>query len=146
MNPAMQAQHDEQLARRLRERGQRVTPQRVILHRALREIGSHATAEQVLAVASSRLPNLSLPTVYATLDLFEELGIARRVSAGGGAVRYDPRVERHPHFACRRCGRVVDLEAPVDDGPALAAARRAGMHPDDAELVVSGLCADCAER
>jgi Fe2+ or Zn2+ uptake regulation protein len=134
---------DQELARALRERGQRVTSQRLVINRALREADRHLTAEEVLDAVSDQLPNVSLPTVYATLDLFGSLGIVRRVSAGDGAVLYDPRGEPHHHLVCRNCGRVEDLEQKLDLSPALRAAERSGFAADDAELVVSGLCSDC---
>ena len=142
------ATYDSELTAALRERGQRVTSQRLILHRALRELDRHTTAEELLRAAGRRLPGMSLPTVYATLELFEELGVARRVEAGGGAVLWDPRAEEHQHFSCRACGRVTDLDATVRAAGAMEAARAAGHSPDRAELVVVGLCADCsaAER
>ena len=65
----------------------------------------------------------------------------RRVAAGEGAVLYDPRPEAHHHLVCTSCGRVEDLEAPLDTDAALRAARRGGFHPEHAELVVHGLCA-----
>lgn len=139
-----QAQSDERLVTALRERGQRVTSQRLVIHRALREAGTHVTAEEVLLRVSERLPNVSLPTVYSTLELFESLGMVRRVNAGGGAVLYDPRSDPHHHLVCRGCGRVEDLEQELDLTPAMKAAGRAGFTPSDAELVVSGLCAACA--
>jgi Fe2+ or Zn2+ uptake regulation protein len=128
----------------LRARGQRVTPQRLLINRALHDLDRHATAEEVLSRVSGRLPNASLPTVYATLDLLEELGMARRVRAGHGAVMYDPRAEPHHHMVCRNCGRVEDLDAELDSTGVLRRAKRSGFRPDSAELVVSGLCADCA--
>src|SRR3954471_12884859 len=101
---------DEQLIARLRERGQRVTAQRIVLYRVLRELGRHATAEEVLRAASPRLPQLSLPTVYATLDLLAELALVRRLAPHAGAVLYDPSPEEHAHAVCRRCGSVTDLD------------------------------------
>lgn len=135
---------DADLSAHLRERGMRVTPQRLILHRVLREQDRHVSAEEVLRAAAPRLPNLALPTVYATLELFEELGIVRRVAAGQGAVLFDPRTEEHHHLVCRRCGTVVDVEAHVDPAPAVAAAAGGGARVDHAEVVLSGLCAACA--
>src|SRR5919202_5850390 len=121
---------DHELAAALRARGQRVTSQRVILHRALRELDRHATADELLRATADRLPNLSLPTVYATLELFEDLGVVRRVAAGNGAVLWDPRPTEHQHFACRRCGRVLDLDVRMRPTGALDAARAAGHAPD----------------
>ena len=135
---------DSQLQDALRERGLRVTPQRVLIHRAVRELDRHVTAEEVLAAVSERLPNASLPTVYSTLELLGELGMVRRLVARSGAALYDPRTHEHQHLVCRGCGRVEDLDVPVDSVRALRAARRRGFEPSDAELVVSGLCSDCA--
>jgi Fur family ferric uptake transcriptional regulator/Fur family peroxide stress response transcriptional regulator len=134
---------DTELIGSLRDRGQRVTSQRLLIHRAFRELDHHASAEEVLAAVSPRLPNVSLPTVYATLDLFRELGIARRVSAGRGAILYDPRGDAHHHLVCRRCGRVEDLDARIDVMPAMRAAGRSGFAADGAEIVLSGLCSSC---
>jgi Fe2+ or Zn2+ uptake regulation protein len=134
------------LATRLRDRGQRVTSQRVVLHEVLRTLDRHVSADEVLRAAAPRLPGLSRPTVYATLELFEGLGLVRRVVTPtmGGAVLYDPRTDEHDHLVCRRCGRVADLEGAVDATAALDAAARAGARPERADVVVSGLCRECA--
>lgn len=134
---------EDALCAALRQRGQRVTPQRLTISRVVRELDRHVTAEQVLTAVSDRLPGVSLPTVYATLDLLEELGSVRRVSAGGGAVLYDPRTHPHHHVVCRRCGAVADLDAPVDHEAVVAAAREAGFEPARSDTVVHGICAAC---
>jgi Fe2+ or Zn2+ uptake regulation protein len=134
---------DERLAEALRARGQRVTSQRLVINRLLAEMDRHVTADEILRLAGERLPGMSLPTVYATLDLLAELGLARRVSVGG-PVLYDPRSDEHAHVRCRACGKVQDLDTPVEATAALHAARAAGFTAEGAELVVGGLCADCA--
>ena len=135
---------DTELITALHERGQRVTPQRLVIHRALRELDRHATAEELLRATGDRLPNLSLPTVYSTLELFEDMGIVRRVAGGAAGVLWDPRPDDHAHFACRGCGRVVDLDARATVGRALAAARAAGHEADGAQVLVVGRCDECA--
>ena len=138
------ADADIGLERDLRDHGHRVTPQRVLMHRALRSLDRHVTAEELLGEVSKTLPNASLPTVYSTLELFEQLGMVRRVPTGGGTALYDPRTDPHSHVRCSRCGKVEDLDAPVDTTGVLRAARKSGFQPDRAELVVSGLCASCS--
>ena len=135
---------EQSLVEELRRRGHRVTSQRLVIHRALRELDRHATAEEVLAAVGDRLPNLSIPTVYATLDLLGRLGHVRRISPGEGPVLYDPRTEAHHHLVCVHCGRVDDLDAPVETGAALRAAKGRGFAADHAGLVVSGTCSRCA--
>jgi Fe2+ or Zn2+ uptake regulation protein len=128
----------------LHGRGQRATPQRLVILRELRRRGRHCTADQIRSVIREELPGTSTPTVYATLELLVELGLARRIDTGGAAALYDARVEPHQHMVCRRCGRVDDLDVRLDDGALLGAARAAGFSPESAEHVISGLCVDCA--
>jgi len=135
---------DEQLTEALRERGLRATSQRLVMHRLLRERDRHLSAEQLLDESSERLPGISLPTVYATLELFEDIGVVRRVNGGGGTLLWDTRGDDHHHLVCRRCGRIEDIETPLDLEGARRSAEKLGFAPDRAEVVVSGLCADCS--
>jgi Fe2+ or Zn2+ uptake regulation protein len=134
---------DRDLISRLRARGQRVTSQRLVINRMLRARNRHVTAEDVHGAVSASLPGTSLPTVYATLELFEQLELVRRVNAGGAASLFDSRTDEHHHLVCSRCGAVEDLDAPVDLAPALVAAEAAGFAPRRAALVLDGLCAAC---
>ena len=133
----------DDLATALRERGMRVTPQRVVVHRALRELDRHVTAEVLLAAVADRLPNVSLPTIYATLELLEELGMVRRVEQGAAATLFDPRVEPHHHLVCTACGRIEDLDGPLDAASLLRAAGERGFVPERVEALVHGRCRDC---
>ena len=135
--------NDQQLSAVLHQRGQRVTPQRLVIHRALRELDDHATAEEVLDAVEDKLPNVSLPTVYSTLELFEQLGVVRRLGVVQGAVLYDPRPDPHDHLVCERCGRIEDLDAGVELAGALRRARRRGFQATRAEVRISGICSDC---
>src|SRR5882757_3565186 len=114
----------EDLVSALRARGMRVTPQRVVLHRALLELDRHVTADELLDAVGDRLPNVSLPTIYATLELLEELGMVRRVQRSGTTL-FDPRTEPHHHLVCTSCGSVEDLESDLDTA---ALERAAGRH------------------
>jgi Fe2+ or Zn2+ uptake regulation protein len=134
----------DDLAGLLHARGQRVTPQRLVILRELRRHARHATADDVRTVIRDQLPGTSTPTVYATLDLLVDLGLARRFDAGTGAALYDPRTDAHPHVVCGTCGRVEDLECPVDSEALLGAAAGAGFEGHDVDIVVTGRCAACA--
>jgi Fe2+ or Zn2+ uptake regulation protein len=132
----------DDLANALRERGMRVTPQRVVLHRALRELDRHVTADELLESVTDRLPNVSLPTIYATLDLLEDLGMVRRVQRAGTTL-FDPRTESHHHLICTRCGAIEDLDSDLDTAKLERAAARQGFEHDRIEAVVLGRCAQC---
>jgi Fe2+ or Zn2+ uptake regulation protein len=142
-DPYTPPRDDAELAGLLRKRGLRGTSQRVVMHRLLRDTERHVSAEELHLEASERLPGVSLPTVYSTLELFEQLGIVRRVNGGGGTLLWDTRADTHHHMICRNCGRIEDLETPLDLERARRSAAQSGFDPDRAEVVVSGLCARC---
>ena len=132
----------EELSAALRQRGMRVTPQRVVLRRALRQLDRHVTAEELLEAVGERLPNVSLPTIYATLDLLEELGMVRRVQRAGTTL-FDPRTGSHHHLICTSCGSIEDLDCDLDTGRLERAAARQGFEHERIEAVVHGRCARC---
>jgi Fe2+ or Zn2+ uptake regulation protein len=138
--------NDDALKELLRARGMRVTSQRLVIHRALREHGGHLSSEQVHAIVSPTLPGISQQTVYSTLGLLSQLGVARRVPVPGGTARFEARVDDHHHTVCDRCGAVEDLDVRVPVAPALDAARAGGFHASSASLAVAGLCSRCARE
>ncbi len=128
----------------LHDRGQRATPQRLVILRELQRRGRHATADEIRRWTRDELPGTSTPTVYATLELLVELGLARRVDAGSGATLYDPRIEPHHHAVCSRCGRIDDLDGEVDVNELRRRAAGTGFRPEGVQVVISGVCAACA--
>lgn len=137
-------EHDERLTELLRAHGQRVTPQRLAIHRALRANGGHMTAETVRDSLGRELPgSTSLPTIYSTLDLLVDFGLASRIEGWSGATLYDARVDHHHHAVCRGCGRVQDLDADIDPTPLVDEARDTGFTPVGSRIVVTGYCDDC---
>jgi Fe2+ or Zn2+ uptake regulation protein len=63
---------------------------------------------------------------------------------GAGATLYDARTEPHQHTVCRRCGRVDDLDTELDTAVLEQTSARAGFSAQAVEVVISGLCAECA--
>src|SRR3954470_12990502 len=102
-------QDEKALACALRDRGGRVTPQRLHVFRTLRRLDKHASAEEVTRAVEDDLPGISVPTVYAALETLAEVCCARRVTIARGAVLYDPHVDDHHHIVCTRCGTVEDF-------------------------------------
>jgi Fur family peroxide stress response transcriptional regulator len=99
-------QRFEQVCRR---RGLRVTHQRMEIFRDLAATDEHPDAETIYRRVHRRIPAVSLDTVYRTLGLLEEQGLARKAEVHSGSARYDANMERHHHFVCSRCGLVRDV-------------------------------------
>jgi Fe2+ or Zn2+ uptake regulation protein len=136
-------QSPEALADLFRAHGRKITAQRLCIFRALGDDPTHPTAEWVHERVRRELPNVSLKTVYQTLNDLAELGEIAVLDVGTGATRFDPNVETtHHHLVCRSCGKVRDLTA---DLPSLTVSRRRrqGFALDSAEVVFRGLCEEC---
>jgi Fe2+ or Zn2+ uptake regulation protein len=132
------------LTQLLRERGLRVTSQRLVIERVLRDHGGHLTAEQVHDLVEPALPGVTQQTVYSTLALLTELGVARRVPAPGPSTRFEAHVDDHHHMVCERCGAVEDLHVRVPVARAVGLASESGFSPSSASVTVLGLCATCS--
>jgi Fe2+ or Zn2+ uptake regulation protein len=126
-----------------RANGRKITAQRQCIFRALEGDLTHPSAERVYEKVRREMPNVSLKTVYQTLNDLAELGEISQLDVGTGSARFDPNVEApHHHLVCRTCGKVRDLSA---DFPGLTVSRRAaqGFAVDSAEVVFRGLCDEC---
>jgi Fur family peroxide stress response transcriptional regulator len=129
----------------LRDRGLKVTPQRLAVHRAVLESVGHPDAEEIWAAVRTELPNISLRTVYEVLHTLADLGEIREVDLATGSSRFDPTTSDHHHLVCTRCGAVADVFL---DGPAVQvpAVQQQGFTVDTYEIAFRGLCQRCSDQ
>ena len=96
--------------RRLREAGLRPTRQRVILSELLFARGDrHVTAEMLYAEASEANIQLSMATVYNTLNQFTQAGLLRRIGPDGSRSFFDTNTTVHPHFYLHGDDILIDV-------------------------------------
>ncbi|MFF8371787.1 Fur family transcriptional regulator [Streptomyces lydicus] len=130
---------------RLRGRGWRMTAQRRVVAEVLDGDHIHLTADEVLARATTRLPEISRATVYNTLGELVSLGEVTEVATDGRAKRYDPNAHRpHHHLVCSGCGTIRDVHPGGDPLADLPRSERFGFTVSEAEVTYRGLCPDCA--
>lgn len=87
----------------------RITPQRIMILRELLGNRNHPTAEEIYRAVCRIYPNISLATVYNTLNMLVELGEIREVAGFDGHKRFDPNLHPHDHAICEVCGRMFDV-------------------------------------
>ncbi|BCJ88461.1 peroxide-responsive transcriptional repressor PerR [Effusibacillus dendaii] len=133
----------EETIAELRSNGVRLTPQRQLILRYLKETHHHPTAEQVHQEVSKALGGISLATVYNTLHTLTKLGVIRELAYGDGSSRYDGNDTEHAHLVCESCGAVMDVEAPhlEDILPATANEKSFSVHSYRLEFY--GRCKEC---
>ncbi len=132
----------------IRDRGLRLTPQRRLVYAALAEHAGHATADQLCSAISLKVPGFQRTTVYRTLDLLVELGLARRVQLGHASAYEAVRdgSDLHQHLVCELCGSTTDIWVPQLLEGVRTATSQIGFELEQVELVGHGRCRACARQ
>lgn len=100
----------KEIIERLKEKGLRVTPQRVAIFEAICKLNNHPKAEHIIQHIQKNHPNISVGTVYKVLDSLVENGLVTRVKTDGDTMRYDPVLDSHHHLYCEKSDRIEDYQ------------------------------------
>jgi Fur family ferric uptake transcriptional regulator len=87
----------------------RMTKQKRVVFEELSKVKTHPTAYDVYEMVKSRIPRISLGTVYRNLDQLSSGGQIRRLDMVKGQRRFDAVVDDHTHIRCISCGKVDDV-------------------------------------
>lgn len=128
----------------LREAGQRVTPQRLLVASALRHAGRHLSAAEIARQLRARYPAVDVSTVYRTVDMLKGLRLATATDMGGDDLLFEwSSGETHHHLVCSRCRAMQVLDRAYLDGLAERVARDFGFRADLHHFAIFGRCRDC---
>ena len=98
-----------------RKTGLRVTPQRIEIYKQLINTDEHPSAETLYEKVRKTFPSISFDTVNRTLLTLNDMGVAFIVEGSGDVRRFDGGMEKHQHFKCVKCKRIVDFHhKPLD--------------------------------
>lgn len=129
-------------AARLQERGYRSTEPRRTIIAALRDAGRYCTATQLYERLRGR--SVGLASVYRTLELLAELGLAeRRAEASGEASFLYCSPRHHHHVVCTNCGTVREIDACPGDELARVVEQETNFRIERHMLDFYGLCPAC---
>lgn len=128
---------------KLRERGLKVTPQRLaIIDVLIAKRFLHPSASQVFSEAVKRISHLSLSTVYGALQAFSRHGLIKTLEFDHVENRYEVNLEEHINLICEVCGRIIDYRGPqsVDQREITA---ETGFRVCRTRLEYYGRCREC---
>jgi Fe2+ or Zn2+ uptake regulation protein len=89
------------------------------------------------------IPNISKGTVYRNLQVLREEGRVAELHLEGAPSRFEAKLDHHYHFRCDSCGRVYDLDEPVDTAIDRRVAARTGFKVSHHQTEFRGWCGDC---
>lgn len=121
----------------------RNTRQRDAVLRVLRGTRAHPTADQIYDDVRKIIPNISKGTVYRNLQVLQDDGAITELNISGTQSRYEVKQKSHYHFMCEECGRVFDLDEPIDKAMDKRISRKTGFTVSHHQTEFRGLCKDC---
>ena len=129
---------------KLKERGHRVTPQRMAILRTLARNQDHPSIEDIHIRVKADFPMTSLATVYKTVALLEEMGEVQELGLVDNVGRYDAtKPLAHPHMICTSCGSIVDLHGVDLNETVQEVADAMGYEVRGNRVAFWGLCPKC---
>ncbi len=137
--------HDEAVEM-LRNKGYRLTPQRLIVLSIVAHGDGHMGVDQVFQRAKEAYPYMDIATVYRTLHLFRNLGVVTEVAIGD-RLHYEltDALGGHHHMVCRECHGAYNLSPHYLEEFRSTVIKEFGFEPDLEHFTISGICAGCLE-
>lgn len=120
-----------------------VTHQRQVIYQTLRLMHGHPSPEEVYERVKSKIPSVSLATIYKNIHLFIDSGVFHEVSLHHGSLRVETNSRPHHHLVCVSCKSITDIDADEFGFASKARKLRGGFLAQRYAVDVLGLCADC---
>ncbi len=127
-------------------RGQRLksTAQRDTIARVFFETQRHISVEELYREVKRLNPRIGYATVYRTMKLLTECGLAAERHFRDGEARYESAEKHHhDHLICEECGRIVEFEEERIERLQAQTARRLGFHFTGHKMELYGVCREC---
>ena len=137
----------EQMTKVLREKGCRLTPQRLALLKIIARREGHYSVDQIYELIKIDFPTTSLATIYKTLSLLKDMGEVLELNFASAGSRYNGnKPYPHPHVMCTSCGQILDSESGGSAELSLEMARKTGYQITHHQLNFFGLCPICQKE
>lgn len=135
----------EHFEKACRDRGIKLTHQRIEIFREVAESDEHPDAEKVYRGVRARVPTVSLDTVYRTLWLLNDLGIVNTLGPSQVRTRFDANLNRHHHFVCVKCGLMRDFYSQHYDELKVPKSLKSLGAIETTHVELRGICIECAK-
>jgi len=129
----------------IEEKGLKHSRQRDRIAETFFAMGGHVSVEELVARVRRIDPRISVATVYRTMKLLSDCGLAVPRHFGGGQARYEAAAGRahHDHLICTGCGAIVEFANERIESLQEIVARRHGFEVESHKLELYGRCSRC---
>lgn len=132
----------------LKGKGLKLTGPRLTVLKAFLRIERHVSAEDLYQAVHVTDPGIGQATVFRTIKILEDAGLARPAGSAEGAKLYEHafRHEHHDHLICGSCGKIVEFRSPALEKAQDAVYRRYGFTARAHRLELYGVCPACSGK
>ena len=129
----------------LQERKLKLTPHRQLILDVFLNHEGHRSVEDIYRVVRKQDPRVGYTTVYRTMKILVDCGLAREIDLADGITRYEHLYnhEHHDHMICMQCGQSIEFYDPGIESLQDEASAQLGFKVFDHKLQIYGLCRDC---
>ena len=123
----------------------KITPHRELILETFLENEGHRSVEDIYHTVKAIDPRIGYTTVYRTMKLLINCGLAREIELADGMARYEHLFnhEHHDHMICMECGKSIEFYNPDIEALQDAASAQLGFKVLDHKLQIYGVCRDC---
>ena len=132
----------------IKSAGLRRTSQRDLILETFLKTEEHFTSEDLYSIVHKIDPGIGLTTVYRTLKLLTDAGLAREVRFGDNRTYYEHHYnhEHHDHMICTECGKVIEFFSQEIENLQDEMAAKFGFTLSHHSLRMWGLCSECQAK
>ncbi len=132
----------------LRRNEYKLTPQRELILDTFLHMEGHPAPEELYDAVKKRDPSVGQATVYRTLKLLSQAGMAKELHFGDGLTRYEHKYGQthHDHLICERCGTNIEVVDETIERLQEELAAKHGFRLTGHRMYLYGVCKDCREK
>ena len=133
------------LRQHLAENRLKLTRQRMAIAERFLEVDGHLSAEELYHTLAGEGQRVGLATVYRTLKMLVDAGLAQERHFPDGAARYETVFgePQHDHLVCVECQKIMEMENPFIEPLYQLAFEQHGLVASGHRLVITGVCGEC---
>jgi Fe2+ or Zn2+ uptake regulation protein len=144
-HPATPEEIEQRLITSLRAKGYKLTPQRREIISLLSKDLTHPGAMDISKGIRKKSPQISMSTVYYTLDMLKKEGLIRELEFYDRDNRYDVNLSNHINLICKKCGKIEDFPGDIPLSSAMVK-DKTGFQPVGMRFEYYGYCKECGRK
>jgi Fur family ferric uptake transcriptional regulator len=130
----------------LKEKGLKLTPQRMLIVDIIHEAKGHLTAEEIIGHVRDNMPGVNKSTVYRTLELLVKAGAVYKSGLGDDFIYHHAEDAHHHHLVCTRCGKTINCDENLFAPLQRSLSQNYHFHADFKHIVMGGVCGECRNK